>query len=184
MTHTDSRHPDPHRPRRLLTDFRESAPALEWFTVLDGVMGGRSDGRIQVTEGRLQFSGRLNTDGGGFASLRSRPAALGLGDADGIILRCRGDGRTYTMLVQQGDDDRLRGVSYRADFRTGGGEAWQEVWLPFERFVPMWRGRRLERPPLEPARIDSLGLMIADRTDGPFRIELDALYAFGSPPAR
>jgi monofunctional biosynthetic peptidoglycan transglycosylase len=146
--------------------------------VLDGVMGGRSSGDFEIADGTLRFRGELNTDGGGFASLRTRPQELGLGNCEGVRVRCRGDGRTYTMRLQQNGDPRARDVSYRADFATKAGGEWQEVWLPFDRFVPMWRGRRLDLPPIDPNRIESVGLMIADKVDGPFRIELDQIAAF------
>lgn len=48
-------------------------PRLEdWVVVNDGVMGGRSDGRVDADNGHLVFSGTLNTHGGGFASTRSQ----------------------------------------------------------------------------------------------------------------
>ena len=62
---------------RLLTDFDKTT--MQWYSVNDGVMGGRSSGSFQVTDGKLRFSGVLNTNGGGFASIRTRSRDLKLG---------------------------------------------------------------------------------------------------------
>jgi hypothetical protein len=158
----------------LVTDFRGSGFNMEWFAVNDTVMGGRSKGSFLAADGTLEFSGILNTNGGGFSSVRSRPRELGLASTEGVRLRVRGDGREYTMLVIQRD---AGGVSYRARFRAPEG-SWTDVWLPYRSFVPMWRGRLLDRPPLEAARIESLGFMIADKRDGPFRLEVDSIQAY------
>ena len=164
-------------PDHLLTDFDSGGVALRWYSVNDGVMGGRSSGSFRIEDGQLLFRGLLNTNGGGFASLRTRTAALDLADRAGIHLRVRGDGRVYTMRLQQ-DSGRGRSVSYRAEFRTTEGPEWQDVWLPFGDFVPTWRGRILDLPPVDPARVSSIGLMIADKIDGEFQLRVDSIGAF------
>ncbi|MHC4850126.1 MAG: CIA30 family protein [Planctomycetota bacterium] len=158
----------------LLTDFGSGGVPLRWTSVNDTVMGGRSRGSFRIEDGVLVFSGTLNTNGGGFASIRGDGAKLPLGKAEGIHLRVRGDGRVYTMRVRQGG---RRSVSYRAKFETTKGE-WQDIWLPLRAFVPSWRGRTLDLPPVDPSRIDGLGLMIADKIDGEFRLEVDSIQAY------
>jgi hypothetical protein len=44
--------------------------SLGWQIVNDTIMGGRSESGFVTENGQLQFSGVLNTNGGGFASLR------------------------------------------------------------------------------------------------------------------
>jgi monofunctional biosynthetic peptidoglycan transglycosylase len=164
---------------RLLTSFDGTGLPLQWYTVLDGVMGGRSTGSFHVADGRIDFTGTLNTKGGGFSSIRTRPQRLDLGEFAGLRLRIRGDGRVYTMRVQQRRADGRGSVDYQTAFRTAAdSDAWQEVWLSFADFVPTWRGRRLDLPPVEPSHIDALGVTLADETDGPFRLEIDAIHAY------
>jgi len=157
---------------RVLTDFGETL--LDWTTVNDDVMGGRSEGGFEVRDGILVFRGATNTDGGGFSSIRTAPRDLRLGGCDAIRLRVRGDGRTYRF--------RLAGEeplpAWWSEFATERGR-WTEVRLPFRDFVAMRRGRRLDLPPIDPADVRSLGLMIFDRRDGPFRLELDRIDAEG-----
>lgn len=166
---------------RLLTAFgedEEGGVPLRWVTVLDGVMGGRSSGAFEIEDGTLRFSGVLNTNGGGFSSMRA-PTSVKLGNYEGIHLRVRGDGRTYSLRLQQSGQDRRRAASYRAEFPTLKGDAWQDVWLPFDQFVPTWRGRQLDLPKIDPNRLRLIGLSMADGIDGPFQIEVDSLHAYG-----
>lgn len=167
---------------KLLTAFGENEQGglpLRWVTVLDGVMGGRSSGEFDIEDGTLRFAGVLNTNGGGFSSIRAQTSAK-LGDYEGIHLRVRGDGRTYSMRLQQSGEGRRRVASYRAEFATQKGGSWQDVWLPFDRFVPTWRGRQLDLPEIDPDRLSLFGLSMADGSDGPFRIEVDSMHAYGS----
>ena len=168
---------DPGSPL-LLADFPRSTEALPWFVVNDDVMGGRSEGGFRLEGDVLIFSGSTNTRGGGFSSIRSRPHSFGLAAYDGVRLRARGDGRRYTFRLTTSDTrDRGRRPAYWADFETVDG-TWKEIDVPFTRFRPHWRGAKLSGPALEPAAIDSLGLMINDGRDGPFRLEVDWIAAY------
>lgn len=151
----------------VLSEFESNSSQLDWRVVNDNVMGGRSQGDYSVDEGVLRFTGATNTRGGGFASIRSVPQKLPLSNTDkGITLRARGDGRTYTFRVQTSN-----GVSYWADFPSA--TSWQEADIPFSAFRPRWRGMWLDGPVLKPADIVSLGLMIYDKRDGEFYLEVD-----------
>lgn len=154
----------------LLTDFKGTEQEPRWFAVNDDVMGGRSRGCFRIQEGVVAFEGSLDTNGGGFASIRADAHPQKLVGAVGIHLRTRGDGREYSVRLRQGR------VSYRATFRST--EAWADVYLPFEKFVPTWRGRILDRPPVDPASVDEIGLSIADQIDGEFRLEVDWIRTF------
>jgi hypothetical protein len=162
----------------LLADFPASAKELAWRVVNDGVMGGRSVGGFRLEERSLVFTGTTNTDGGGFSSIRSGTRAFDLGPYEGIRLRLRGDGRTYTFRLTTSDTrSGPRQTSYWADFGTGGDD-WEVIDVPFRRFRPRQRGRWLEGPELDRRAIDSLGLMIYDKQDGAFHLEVDWIRAY------
>jgi len=158
--------------------------AADWAAIDDAVMGGRSRSVLAETaEGTAVFSGTVSDENnGGFASVRSRPLGLDLSDREGLRLRARGDGKRYKLCVK--NDAAFDGVVYQSAFETRPA-SWQTVDLPFARFVPTFRGRRLDgEPPLDPSRIVTLGLMVSDRQLGPFRLEIASLAAYsGSPGA-
>ena len=165
----------------LLTDFSQTGPDLGWYIVNDNVMGGRSEGTFEIDEDQLHFTGRTNTNGGGFSSIRSKPLQLDLSNHEGIRLRVKGDGRRYTWRLTTNARWRGRQVSYWAEFDTKNGE-WSTVDVPFASFIPQFRGFELKGPALDSSSITGMGLMIYDKKDGPFELYLDSVSAY--PPVR
>lgn len=151
-------------------DFSSPERTLEWRIINDTVMGGRSTSRLLIEQEKLVFQGDLNTDGGGFASLRSSRADWDLRNARIVRLRVRGDGRSYRFRCFTSEER----ITYQSSFTTNPLE-WLVIELPLKDFTASWRGRRLNRPPLDPAAITSVGLIIADGTDGVFQIEVDQI---------
>lgn len=155
--------------------------ADDWTAIDDVVMGGRSRSALTATpDGTGVFQGAVSGEnGGGFASVRSRPLGLDLSGREGLRLRVRGDGKRYKLCVR--NDAAFDGVVYQSAFETRAG-SWQAVELPFAGFVPTFRGQRLDgEPPLDPSRIATLGLMVSDRQLGPFRLEIASLAPYGGP---
>jgi len=161
----------------LLTDFSPNTPDLGWYVVNDNVMGGRSEGDFKQQKNELSFTGRTNTNGGGFSSIRTQPMQLDLSNHTGIQLRIEGDGRRYTWRITTAARWRGRQVSYWADFETRDG-TWSTVDIPFAKFIPQYRGTRLDGPALNPGNITGMGLMIYDNRDGPFELRLASVHAY------
>lgn len=143
-----------------------------WRAINDGVMGGISSGRMVQSGDKLRFEGELSLEyNGGFASVR-RLVDDDLSEASGVRLRVRGDGRTYQFRLRQ--DSGFDGVAWRAEFTTSGD--WQTVDLLFDEFVPVFRGRRVPQAgPVVPAAIRQVGFMLADKTPGPFALEISSV---------
>jgi len=159
-----------------LFDFTSNARFRSWRTVDDRVMGGVSKSRMIPQERFASFQGRLSLENnGGFASVRSPELDERLEDVDSIRLKVRGDGRTYQLSIRT---DRVSdGVRYRTSFETEDG-VWEEVDLSFEDFTATWRGRRVPGVPgLRAADVRSFGLMVADKQDGQFRLDVESLSA-------
>jgi monofunctional biosynthetic peptidoglycan transglycosylase len=161
----------------LITNFGPDSADLGWYVLNDNVMGGRSEGGFTVKQGELLFSGRTNTNGGGFSSIRTDAMQLDLSRYAGIRLRVKGDGRRYTWRLTTTARWRGQEIGYWADFDTRDG-AWQTVTVPFSTFVPRFRGYELDGPPLDTATITGMGLMIYDKQDGPFELELASVHAY------
>ena len=158
-------------PLRLFS-FNQAQPNLAWHVVNDTVMGDRSTSQVSLDQGYMHFSGVLNTNGGGFASLRSSRQTMDLAQVNLFRLRIRGDGRTYRFRLTS-DNDR---ASYQRAFSTIAGE-WVIVELPVHQFYATWRGRRLNRAPLNPAAVTGFGLILADGIDGPFSLDVSWIEA-------
>ena len=174
-----SRTPSPNRMSQptapVLFDFH-SAELDRWQVVNDGVMGGRSQGFIEITdEGHLRFTGKLVTQGGGFTSVRGQRKA-DLAGYTGIELRVRGGGRTFELDVSDGSTYYGRNISRRAAFPTE--QKWQTVRLPFAALRTSVRGRPVEVDPLAADQVKSIGFFIVDGIDGPFELEVDWIRAY------
>jgi monofunctional biosynthetic peptidoglycan transglycosylase len=148
-----------------------TADAEPWSSIDDVVMGGVSDSEMVVEEGTAVFRGELSLErGGGFCSVRSRPAAHDLSRYAALVVRVRGDGHRYKLRLRT--SAAFDGVSYEASFTPPAG-TWQEIELPLSSFRPVFRGRSVPgAPPLDPARVVTFGLLISDRQAGPFRLEI------------
>ncbi len=149
----------------------------EWIVVNDGVMGGLSRSEFVAADpGHATFRGEMSLENnGGFASVRGH-VPEGIPTAARLIeLRVRGDGRSYQVRLREGR--RFDGIAYRAEFRTEPGE-WLVVALPMSDFEPTYRGRRPRNAsPLDPSQVRQLGLMIADKQAGPFRLDVEWIRA-------
>ena len=152
---------------------------LDWYVVNDNVMGGRSEGGFTIEQGELRFSGSTNTNGGGFSSIRTQPVQMDLSRFSGVRLKVMGDGRRYTWRLTTNARWRGRTVSYWADFHAREG-VWATVDIPFSKFVPRFRGIRLDGPELETRQITGMGLMIYDELDGPFELRVASIHAYSA----
>ena len=157
---------------RILFDFQTATNHPAWQIVNDDVMGGVSTSRFQIlTNGGAVFSGVVSLkNNGGFASVRSAPLRENLTGLAAFVLRVRGDGRSYKFSARTGAgfDTPL----YQLAFTTRRGE-WEEHRLPFKDFVPTFRGRILtDVPPLNPAKVTSVGFLISDKQEGSFKLEV------------
>jgi len=167
----------PEASMRTLMEFDNSPQEARWVAVNDGVMGGRSSGGPTVADGKLEFSGELSlANNGGFSSVRSAGRDFDLSDASAVVLRVRGDGRRYQLRLAT--DARCRGVpvSYGGGFETTAGE-WIQVRVPLASLEPTVRGSSLEGPPLDPSKVREIGLLIADKQEGPFSLSIDWIAA-------
>ncbi len=155
-----------------LLEFEEDS-GERWFVVNDGVMGGRSSSTLRRGEpGVAVFEGSLSLENnGGFASVRVELEENVLAGANQIILRVRGDGKRYQVRLRPGR--RMDGVAFGSSFDTVEGQ-WTTVELPLTSFEPTFRGYRpRSTSPVDPADVGQFGLMLTDKQEGGFRLEID-----------
>ena len=167
----------------LFDDFNDTRKSTErWRTVNDNVMGGRSKGGPKFADGLLTFQGATNTNGGGFSSLRTKANPVDLTGTTGLLLRVKGDGRTYKAAIRTDASIRGSRIPFRADFPTVKDE-WITVFVPFKNMTPSFRGFPLKDPPaLELDKVEATGLMIYDKKDGPFKLQVDWIKAVPEAP--
>ena len=157
---------------KLIVSFVEPINAFEWIVVNDNVMGGISRSRVSINaDGYMLFNGNVSLEyGGGFASVRSSYENWEIGNFEGFVIKVWGDGKSYQFRCRIVNN--FDGVAYRHYFQTNN-ENWQEIRLPFTKFVPTYRGRILsDVKPLDSKAIRNLGLMISDKQSGNFNLKI------------
>lgn len=163
---------------KVLYNFAEGSSIDQWRPVNDTVMGGRSRSTAQKAEtGPLRFTGILSLENnGGFASLRSFGPVHDLTAYDGLILRLRGDGKRYYFNLR--NSQASAAANFRLAFDTRPGQ-WIEVRIPFSQLQAVWRGQNYPYPvTFDPSRIVSMGILIADKQQGPFELEIEWIKAY------
>ncbi len=163
---------------KIIAGLNAIEESRRWFSVDDVVMGGLSQSQVAATDRNTTiFFGKVSlANHGGFASVRARLPAGSLEGTEGLRLRLRGDGHRYRMCLRS--DDQLDGPTYEINFQTEPG-IWMEIQAPFEVFAATYRGHALQgMPTIAPENIEQVGLMIADRQAGPFKLEVDWIAAY------
>ncbi|ODV09604.1 MAG: NADH:ubiquinone oxidoreductase complex I intermediate-associated protein 30 [Rubrivivax sp. SCN 70-15] len=157
---------------KVLFDFTDTKSTDEWYAIDDRVMGGVSRSTLRRDPaGHAVFEGEVLLErNGGFASVRSSPGDRGLPGAETCLIEVRGDPKQFKLSLLT--DDGFDSVNFQASFNPTAG-TWRTLQLPLAGFRATFRGREVpDAPPLDPARIRQVGLMIAARQAGPFALDI------------
>ena len=136
----------------------DGADTAQWSVENDGVMGGRSQGFVEVANGTLVFTGEVVTEG------------------RWIELRVRGGGRTFELDVDDGTRSQGREVNRRGPVPTS--DSWETVRVSFASLEESAHGEPVSVDPLDLSAVKSIGIYIIDGKDGPFRLEVDWIRAY------
>ncbi len=157
-----------------LIDF--TAGSTPWQNIDDVVMGGISSSQMKIHKNKATFKGNLSLENnGGFASIRSEDITQDLEGYDGLLLRVKGDGKAYQFRLR---DQAYNRHNYSLRFKTTK-DNWTLVKLPFDQFTAGYRGRNLDSyPPIKTDEIRTLGLLLSDKQEGKFSLEIDWIKAY------
>jgi hypothetical protein len=158
------------------------AQVQEWNIVGDPVMGGVSSGLIRLAEmdkdRAMLFEGQVRSDfGGGFSSIELPIASGTLAGARGVTLDVSGTPAQWRFRAKE--PDMRPGEAWQIRFETpADGQTRAKVKIAFRDLTRTLRGRpvggsdQINRDQIQPARIDRVGLLIADGQFGMFRLTL------------
>lgn len=155
--------------------------SLKWYRLDDGVMGGQSESQhVAEAGGALHFAGTINTNGGGFTSIRATiPGGIFSKSTDSIRIRYRGDGKTYKFIMSDGQ--RFTGApmsktpSWQVDLPTKAKnwkeDEWDEAVVSMSSLLPAYGGGSRAQPSaderstlqLDPSEMKQIGLMLSLR---------------------
>lgn len=162
----------PNPTSMILFDFNSETDIKQWRVVNDGVMGGVSIGTITLTEdNHALFSGKvLLENNGGFSSIRHRFVKKEVSSFQKIVLRVKGDGKTYRFRVKSNSSDYY---SYTYTFKTSG--TWETIEIAFSEMVPSFRGRRVNLPNYPGKTVEEIAFLIGNGKEEIFALEIDKI---------
>ena len=153
-------------------DFNTQSDIQDWLVTDDVVMGGISSGSFMLTdEGYGVFSGSVSLENnGGFSSVRYRFDKTTLKAYSKIIIKLRGDGKSYQFRMKSNSADSY---SYISTFSTSG--EWQEIEIPLKDIYPSFRGRKLDQPNFSNDYIEEIGFLIGNKKAEKFKLMIDKI---------
>lgn len=153
-----------------LFDFTPSSSLTNWYVVNDGVMGGLSEGALELTsEGHGSFTGQVRLENyGGFTSIRCATGKIETPEGAIVRMRVKGDGKNYQFRVKHKARDYQ---SYITTFSTSG--EWETIEIPLSKLYPSFRGRVLDMPDFDHEKICEFTFLIANKRNEEFELLID-----------
>ena len=132
--------------------------------------------QLRMPADRAAFNQERRCHAVDIAAARSQPKQRG--NVEGLEIEGKGDGKKYKLSLTM--DLRFDSVVYQDRF-TLKAHQWSVARLPFRDFIPTFRGDPVSgEPPLDPSRIATFGLLISDRQEGEFRLEIRKIGTYRS----
>jgi hypothetical protein len=160
----------------LTFDFGTTCDSCDdWFVVLDGVMGGRSQGDVSMTESSIIFKGKVSLENnGGFASLRTSYGDFDLSSYKMVSVRYRSTGQDFGLTLNK--YRQFWRPNYKVNLPITDG-AWKTMSLQLEDFKTYRLGEEIPGNPSKEdlKEIIRLGLISNTKAATTFEIEVDSI---------
>jgi len=153
-------------------EFNKKADISNWSVVDDVVMGGRSSGNFYLdNEGHGIFEGKVSLENnGGFSSLRYKFDKMSTKGFSKVIIKVRGDGKSYQFRVKSKTSDYY---SYITSFKSS--EDWEIIELQLSEMYPAFRGRDLDMPNYDKESIEEIAFLIGNKKAESFKLEIESI---------
>lgn len=156
----------------IIFEFSKKSDISNWKIVDDVVMGGRSSGTFDLNEeGNGVFEGRVSLENnGGFSSLRYRFNKISIKPYTKIMLKVKGDGKTYQFRIKNKSSDYYSYITY---FNTT--KDWETIELSLSDMYPTFRGRKLNMSNYDHESIEEIAFLIGNKKEEDFHLEIDSI---------
>lgn len=156
----------------IIFQFTNTCILDHWNIVNDAVMGGKSYATLKVNpKGNGSFKGHVSLENnGGFSSVKHRFNPIETGKYSRIILKIKGDGKTYQFRMKNKSTDRH---SYITHFNTE--EDWQVIELALSDMYPSFRGNKLDLPNYNCKSFEEISFLIANKKNEGFELEISTI---------
>ena len=157
----------------LSIDFGQSKMGRDWQVILDGVMGGRSQGDALLKENSLYLKGKVSLENnGGFVSLKGPFKSIDLSSFKTLKIRLKSTGIAFAVTLET---DR---AFYRPYFKQAiqvESNDWEIISLDINDFLKYRMGRfnndQITVDDLK--RVLRIGFISNEKKAGNFEFEVD-----------
>ncbi len=149
-----------------------------WHITNDGVMGGLSEGAIDIENNNIKFFGTISTENnGGFTSTFKRISSLPK-YIDSIRVRVKGDGNLFQLRVIS--QVSRYSLAYKVSFLTDANKVTSHTFKLAD-FTASFRGREIDNAPLLTAStIEQIGFLYTKKQPGSFVLSIQDIDFFES----
>jgi hypothetical protein len=156
----------------LIIDFGDDKDGSDWYITNDGVMGGLSQGKAIILEDKLVFEGTVSLENnGGFTKVDCSYQKMDLSPYSKVKIRAKGSGHVAGFRLDLNQRYYLPNYKFML---TPTGE-WKEYEFQLadvkEYQMGKSTGNKLTKEQL--ANIIRIGFIMSNKTDGPFKWEID-----------
>ena len=131
-------------PKDLKINFGSAQGAQGWRVINDGVMGGLSQGKAQLTENSILFQGNISLDNnGGFSSLKSPFQKTDLSSFEFVEVRLKSKGQKFALTLET--HERFYMPYFKINLSTKS-EDWEVLHLKIADFKVYRLGQLMEKP--------------------------------------
>ena len=157
---------------KMIYDFNVDSSFRNWAIVDDGVMGGRSKGKLKIENGDTGvFSGKISLENyGGFSSIRYYIGKLNVKKNKYVTVILSGDDKYYQLRIRSSRNDRH---VYTKKFFAKDG--WQEIKIPLDSMEPYFRGQRLRMSNFDKKYISEIGFLIGNKVRENFELKIRSI---------
>ncbi|KAK6639016.1 hypothetical protein RUM43_007286 [Polyplax serrata] len=130
----------------------------------------------EVPDSSIQYSGFVNLSCVRKTKSFNRPSYYDWRNYTHLVLKLRGDGRTWTILLSTPKHYRESWADqYAHPLYTRGGPYWQITKIPFSHFFLCTNTvvSKFKSSTIQLNYIARIGFTLSDNIDGPFKLELD-----------
>lgn len=143
-----------------------------WIIINDGVMWWKSIWKYDIQENIFNLSGTINTNGGGFTSVRAWLPAWILSEYNSIKLIAKPDNRSYQITFR---DNNRRWVSHRVILPFSRTWDFEEIDIQIDDLEPVFFWRRIDAAAFKKENAREMWFIISDGIDWGFSLKVDSI---------
>jgi NADH dehydrogenase [ubiquinone] 1 alpha subcomplex assembly factor 1 len=154
-------------------NFGTESGGSDWRATNDGVMGGRSEGRLSMRENSIFFEGYVSLENnGGFASFNGPYQDMDLSAYQSVSIRYRSKGQAFSMALAKDRRWWIPNYKYKLKENTEGWEVATFQLMDFkEYYMGEPTGNAIQESLLED--IIRMGFIAYNKKAGAFEFEID-----------